>query len=83
MIPFLLEGYNPAELILLAGCEEPQKYYSILNRYLYQALENPNFDSNSKIKIGSKIIFTIAPTTSIIMEYFGEPSARIILDKAE
>lgn len=52
-------------LILLAGCEEPQKYYSILNRYLYQALENPNFDSNSKISIFD----TVTPQTNAMNIY--------------
>ena len=36
-----------------------------------------------KMKIGSKIRFIIAPIISIIIEYFGEPSALIILDILE
>ena len=36
---------------------------------------------NPKIKMGSKTVFTTAPITIHAMEYFGLPSARIMLLK--
>lgn len=47
-------------IILLTGCEEPQKYYSILNRYLHQALANPKFETISEVCIFD----TITPQTN-------------------
>ena len=38
---------------------------------------------NIKMNIGSKIMFIIAPIINIIIEYFGEPSARIMLESEE
>lgn len=53
------------KLILLSGCEEPQKYYSLLNRYLHQALNNPNFDS-----IPTQSIFDlVTPQTNVMNIY--------------